>query len=121
VTPPRGRVLGKLPPPADEERFEVLLETPFGRVERIVSYGHPSPPGFWYEQAEDEWVLLAAGSATLAFEDGTKLTLAAGDWITLPARQRHRVDAVSDDAVWVAVHLRTGDAEDERQDSATAG
>ncbi|NMG67520.1 cupin domain-containing protein [Azoarcus indigens] len=119
--PRRGSLLGRLPPLADAERFEALLETPCGRVERIVSFGHASPPGFWYEQAEDEWVLLAAGSATLAFEDGTKLTLAAGDWIILPARQRHRVDAVSGDAVWLAVHLRTGQARDQQQDSGNAG
>ena len=62
------------------------------------------PAGFWYEQTEDEWVVLLAGSAALAFEDGRTLALCAGDWVSLPARCRHRVESVSQDAVWLAVH-----------------
>jgi cupin 2 domain-containing protein len=28
-----------------------------------------SPPGFWYYQAEGEWVMLLAGAARLRFAD----------------------------------------------------
>jgi len=121
VTPRRGRLLGGLPPDEGEEAFEPLLETPFGRVERIVSFGHASPAGFWYKQAEDEWVLLAAGSATLAFEDGSSFMLTTGDWALLPAGLRHRVDAVSTDAVWLAVHLRTASPTNTGEDPSPAG
>ncbi|HRP26114.1 MAG TPA: cupin domain-containing protein [Thauera sp.] len=76
------------------------------RVERIVSFGHASPTGFWYEQAEDEWVVLLAGTAELAFDDGRRLALKAGDWVSLPAHCRHRVESVSQDALWLAVHCR---------------
>lgn len=101
-----GNLLADLPSIAPEERFETLFATPVCRVERIVSFGQASPPGFWYEQDEDEWVVLLVGSAMLAFDDGQRLGLRAGDWVTLPARCRHRVDVVSDDAVWLAVHCR---------------
>ena len=40
------------------------------RIERIVSTGQSSPPGFWYDQADDEFVVLLSGSARLRFEEG---------------------------------------------------
>ena len=105
-----GNLLADLPSIAPEERFETLFATPACRVERIVSCGHASPPGFWYEQGDDEWVVLLAGSAVLAFADGRVLALRAGDWTSLPARCRHRVESVSDDALWLAVHCRADEA-----------
>ena len=33
------------------------------RIERIVSRGHTSPPDFWYDQPQAEWVIVLAGSA----------------------------------------------------------
>ena len=93
-----------------EEAFSTLFANPVCRVERIVSFGHASPPGFWYEQDEDEWVVLLVGSAALAFADGRVLDLCAGDWTSLPARCMHRVESVSDDALWLAVHCRADKA-----------
>lgn len=103
---PHGNLLAKLPAAAGAEVFDTLFANPNCRIERIASCGHASPAGFWYAQAEDEWVLLLAGTATLAFADGRAAALRAGDWVSLPAHCRHRVDAVSDDAVWLAVHCR---------------
>ena len=108
--PAQGNLFACLPAASDGERFETLFANPACRVERIVSFGHASPPGFWYEQTEDEWVVLLAGSAALAFEDGRTLALCAGDWVSLPARCRHRVESVSQDAVWLAVHCRADQA-----------
>ena len=102
--PAQGNLFASLLAASDGERFETLFANHACRVERIVSFGHASPPGFWYEQTEDEWVVLLAGSAALAFEDGRTLALCAGDWVSLPARCRHRVESVSQDAVWLAVH-----------------
>ena len=101
-----GNVLADLPAVGAEEVSDTLFANARCRIERIVSFGHASPPGFWYEQEEDEWVVLVAGSAVLAFADGRVLDLRAGDWLSLPARCRHRVEAVSQDAVWLAVHCR---------------
>jgi cupin 2 domain-containing protein len=86
------------------EEVTVLLQTQALRLERIASYGHANPPGFWYDQPEEEWVTLLRGTATLVFAEGATLELAAGDCLTIHAHARHRVEKVSDDAVWLALH-----------------
>lgn len=101
--------------PADGgEIFETLLAGADTRVERIVSHGQSSPPGFWYDQAQPEWVALLEGEALLRFEDEPEPRhLIAGDWISIAARRRHRIEWTIPDrpTVWLAVHLtatRTG-------------
>jgi cupin 2 domain-containing protein len=103
----RGRLLGRLEAPADRERFEPLLDRAGVRIERIVSTGQTTPRGEWYDQPGDEWVALLSGFASLRFEGGEVLELVSGDWLLIPARARHRVEATSADppCVWLAVHL----------------
>lgn len=86
------------------EIFEPLLAGAAFRLERIVSQAQPSPPGFWYEQAEAEWVALLRGEAVLVFADGETLNLRAGDALCIEAGCRHRVESCSRDAVWLALH-----------------
>jgi len=101
----RGKFTLRDVKPQKGETVEILAGPPDGaRVERIVSRGEASPPDFWYDQDDDEWVLLAAGTATVAFED-RRVRLRAGDWLFIPARCRHRVASTSKDAVWLAVFL----------------
>lgn len=76
------------------------------RVERIVSHGQASPPGFWYDQEEAEFVAVIAGRARLRIEgEAAAREMGAGDWIVLPPRCRHRVDWTDPDqpTVWLAV------------------
>jgi cupin 2 domain-containing protein len=75
------------------------------RVERIVSRGHASPPDFWYDQAQSEWVMVVKGGARIRFDDGRVVELRAGDHVTIAPHARHRVDwtAPGEDTVWVAV------------------
>ena len=90
------------------ERFEQLLTAPGVRIERIVSTGQKTPPGAWYDQAWDEWVLLLEGSAGLRFENGHEpVALGPGDYLLIGARQRHRVEWTDAGVptVWLAVHL----------------
>lgn len=87
------------------EAVQVLAGSAAVRVERILSLGAASPPGFWYDQAEDEWVAVLAGRARLDFADGGSRELGPGDHVLLPAGLRHRV-AWTDPAVptvWLAV------------------
>jgi hypothetical protein len=46
-----------------EELVQTLPGTSDFRIERIVSLGHASPEGFWYDQEGGEWVLLLKGAA----------------------------------------------------------
>ncbi len=103
-----GNLFADLPAtPETTERMETLLSTSGLRIERIVSSGQASPPGFWYEQAEAEWVLLVSGEALLRFEDEAEVRrLRAGDWLQIEPRRRHRVEATAAETptVWLAVH-----------------
>ena len=80
-------------------------------VQRIVSVGQVSPPGFWYDQDEHEWVMLLLGSAQLEFEDGARVELEAGDSLLIPAHRLHRVSRTSVEpvAVWLAVFCAAAD------------
>ena len=90
---------------SSEEQFETLARSGDVRIERIVSRGQRSKPDFWYDQTEDEFVLLVSGAARLMFGDGTVCELRAGDWVNIPAHVRHRVDFTDETActVWLAV------------------
>ena len=96
---------GPLPGPG--ELSEELHGGDHLTILRIHSEGHATAPGSWYDQDGDEWVALLAGSAELRFEDGTRLALAPGDWVVIPAHVRHRVERTSTAprALWLAVHL----------------
>ena len=95
---------GAVPDPA-AERCTDLLTRPGLRIERIVSSGQSSPPGFWYDQAQSEWVLLLRGEASISFEgEAAPRRLQAGDFLDIAARRRHRVEATAADTLWLAVH-----------------
>jgi cupin 2 domain-containing protein len=95
--------------PAMLSAGEVAEELWAGRgvlIEKIVSQGHSSPPGFWYDQTRDEWVALIQGRARLAWENGRTLDMEAGNYLFIPAHERHRVEWTSQDppCIWLAVH-----------------
>jgi cupin 2 domain-containing protein len=97
-------LFANLPARSDSEFLETLLEAGATRIERIVSHGHASPEGFWYDQEQGEWVALFQGAARLRFEDEVA-DLRPGDCINIPAHRRHRVEWTSPDepTIWLAV------------------
>src|SRR5262245_12112340 len=104
----RGDLLTVAAAGSDSELIEVLLRRDGLHIERIVSTGQASPPGFWYDQPADEFVVLLTGSALLRFEEGDRLVeMKPGDWVEIPAHERHRVEATQADppTVWLAVHV----------------
>jgi cupin 2 domain-containing protein len=107
MLPEPGNLLLDAGAPTDQEQFQILLQAPGLRLERIVSYGQPTPPGQWYDQDDPEWVLLVCGNAELDFGQGRKVALEAGDHLLIPARTRHRVAICSDDALWLALHFKS--------------
>ncbi len=103
-------ILDDVPWHAAEEVVHHLLHSRAVRIERIVSHGHVSPDGFWYDQQEAEWVLLVRGAARLRFEEET-IELRPGDYIHIPARRRHRVEWTTPDepTIWLAVFYPAGE------------
>jgi len=102
-----GNLFADIPQRLADEEITTLLSTPALRIERIVSHGQASPPDFWYDQPQAEWVIVLAGRAELAFEgEAATRRMERGDWLHIPAHRRHRV-AWTDPAqatIWLAVH-----------------
>lgn len=96
-----------IPPSLPDEVIQVLLQSSNVRIERIVSQGHSSPPDSWYDQDENEWVLLIQGEARLRFE-AEVIEMKPGDWINIPAHKRHRVEWTTPDepTIWLAVFFK---------------
>jgi cupin 2 domain-containing protein len=88
----------------NEENFFQIFKNESIRVERIVSNGQKSPEDFWYEQIENEYILLLSGNAILEFED-FEVELKKGDCLNIEAMQKHRVKFTSLDepTIWFAV------------------
>lgn len=101
-----GNLFADLPSTLSEELTEVLSGNRHVRIERIVSTGHASPEGFWYDQEQTEWVMVLKGEARLVFEGDEKpVTMRPGDHVVIRARQKHRVEWTTADepTVWLAV------------------
>ena len=93
--------------PIQEEQFDTLMEKGGIMIERIISTGQISPPGFWFDQDRDEWVVLIEGEAELEFEDGKIVRLKKGDYVLCPKDLKHRVTYTSEApaCIWLAVHF----------------
>jgi cupin 2 domain-containing protein len=104
---PLSNLFDGLPAHLPAEFVQILTAAPGVRIERIVSHGHASPAGFWYEQDGDEWVVVLRGAARLRFKDGV-VEMRPGDHTTIPAGTRHRVEWTTPDepTVWLAMHYR---------------
>lgn len=108
MTPQTHNLFDGIPAMPTEELFDTLLESNGFRIERIVSDGHATPPETWYDQKQDEWVLLISGGATLLFDGNVApLVMKPGDHVLIPAGCRHRVEqtAAGEKTVWLAVHF----------------
>ena len=88
-----------------EELFNTLLQKPGIRIERIVSHGHHSPNGFWYDQPTGEWVVVLKGAARIELENKT-VEMGLGDYLDIPAHTKHRVAWTTPDepTIWLAMH-----------------
>jgi len=102
-----GHLLENIPDELPEELFETILAQSDFKLERIVSRGHATPAGHWYDQVADEWVLLVKGCAGLRIENQEEeILLQPGDYILLPAHCRHRVEWTDpeNDTIWLVLH-----------------
>ena len=107
--PTDGNLFESLPQKLPDELIENLVEDSGLRLERVVSTGHVTPEGQWYDQEADEWVVMLTGAAKLRLESPDEvLTLQPGDYLKIPAHRRHRVDWTdpNEPTVWLALHFR---------------
>jgi cupin 2 domain-containing protein len=88
------------------EEIAALFENSAVKIDRIISHSHSSPEGFWYDQRDDEWVMVLRGTASLEFADGEVVEMSAGDYVIISRHVRHRVRQTSGETIWLAVHVK---------------
>ena len=91
------------------EIYRTLLKTDHFKLERIVSAGQSTPPGVWFDDETNEWVILLRGSAGLLLEGERKeAVMGPGDYIHIPAHKRHRVEWTDkkQKTIWLALHYK---------------
>jgi len=100
-----ANIFSNIPAELPNEIFEDLIITEKLRIERIVSNGHSSPESGWYDQNENEWVIVLSGYGVIEYEDGSQVALKEGDYLNIKAHEKHRVIETSPDAatVWLAI------------------
>jgi len=98
-------IFSNIPSDVPNEIFEDILNTEKLRVERIVSKGQVSPEAGWYDQEENEWVIVLSGFGEIEYINGDKIILKQGDYLHLKAHEKHRVTETSSDdpTVWLAI------------------
>ena len=99
-------LFAEFPAGGDRESFVTLFENADAKIEGILSRSYQTPPDFWYDQPDDEWVMVLRGNASLEFADGTMMELTTGDYLTIPRHVKHRVARTSDETIWLAVHIK---------------
>lgn len=101
-----GNLFTGVPDNIPDEIFNEIVSTENIRIERIVSKGHSSPETGWYDQEKNEWVMVMKGEAELTFENGKRVRLSGGNYINIPAHEKHKVSWTAPDreTVWLAVH-----------------
>ncbi len=106
MTIKQSNIFESIPARLDQEFFDVLAEKDNVKIERIISKGHTSPKTGWYDQQQDEWVIVLKGAAIIEFADGQEFHLAVGSHLNIPAHTRHKVKWTQADmeTVWLAIH-----------------
>ncbi|MGB5967187.1 MAG: cupin domain-containing protein [Spirulinaceae cyanobacterium] len=101
-----NNLFDKIPTNLEHEVFEKLVESDNVKIERIVSKGHTSPESGWYEQKQNEWVIVLKGQAILSFANESSVNLQEGDYINIEAYKKHKVEWTDPniETIWLAVH-----------------
>ncbi len=86
-------IFNDIPSNLSKEILDEIILTDKIRIERIISKGQTSPENFWYDQEENEWVIVIKGKAKLKIIDEDELIeLNEGDYINIPSHKKHRVE-----------------------------
>ena len=98
-------IFSNIPSEIPNEIFEDIIITEKLKIERIVSMGQTSPDTGWYDQSENEWIIVLSGYGVIEYINGVKVTLKQGDYLNIKAHEKHRVIETSPDevTVWLAI------------------
>jgi len=102
----KANIFTNIPQTLNEELFTNIISKDGIKIERIISDGHTTNEGQWYDQESDEWVIVLQGEAVLSFEDEGEVRLKTGNYLNIPAHKKHRVSYTSPDekTIWLAVY-----------------
>ncbi len=103
-----GNVFRSVPDKIPNELFEDIISGDNIRIERIISYGHTSPASGWYDQNENEWVILLKGEAKIEIENEELIHLLGGSYLNIPSHTKHKVVWTKPDmeTIWLAIHYK---------------
>ena len=93
-------IFENIPDDLKDEVFEKIISKKELKIERLISKGHTTPDAKWYDQEDNEWVIVLKGEAILEFENSADVKLVEGDYINIPAHTKHRVS-------WTKLHVET--------------
>jgi cupin 2 domain-containing protein len=102
----KSNIFSQIPSELKDELFEEIVSKDSLKIERIISKGHTTAEGEWYNQESDEWVIVLSGEAILEFENSHDVKLKEGDYLNIPAHTKHRVSwtKANVETVWLAIH-----------------
>lgn len=110
MTIDNNNLFANIPDDLSEEFFEDIVKSNNVRIERIISNGQTSPESGWYDQNQNEWVIVIKGRAQLtflneAFENNKVVDLGPGDYLNIPSHTKHKVSytETSQPTIWLAV------------------
>lgn len=101
-------IFSNIPEEIPDELFHTLLSKKQIKIERIVSKGHTSETHNWYDQIQDEWIIVLEGQAILQFElPSSCVKLKKGDYLLIPAHKKHRVHWTdpNQNTIWLAIYI----------------
>lgn len=99
--------LKNIPSKSSKEMFELVLKNKDIKIERIISYGQTSDKDFWYDQDEDEFVLVLEGNAKIRYDNGEIFELEKGSSLYIKAHTKHQVIYTANPTVWLAVFINS--------------
>lgn len=98
--------LKDIPESSKDEIFETIIQNRNIRIERIISYGQVTDKSYWYDQDEDEFVIVLEGEAKIKYDEGKIFDLKKGNSLYIPANQKHQVIYTSNPTVWLAIFIK---------------
>jgi len=104
----KTNIFKAIPKDLKKEFFKQLLCKNNLKIQKIVSKGHSSPKSGWYNQNDNEWVIVLKGKAVLSFKNAKDVTLKKGDFINIPTNVKHKVSWTKPNkkTIWLAIHYK---------------